>query len=70
MHINKKNMSESDICMKYITPAVKSAGWDIMRQVKTEYTFTDGRVIVRGNVTSRGKRKRADYLLSYKETYR
>lgn len=59
-------MSESDICMKYITPAVKSAGWDIMKQVKTEYTFTDGRVIVRGNITSRGKRKRADYLLSYK----
>lgn len=59
-------MSESDICMKYITPAVKAAGWDIMKQVKTEYTFTDGRVIVRGNITSRGRRKRADYLLSYK----
>lgn len=70
-------MSESDICMKYITPAVKKAGWDLMKQVATEYSFkdkrgrndyvfTDGRVIVRGNVTSRGKRKRADYLLFYK----
>ena len=66
MGIDKKSMSESDICMKYITPAVKAAGWDIMKQVKTEYTFTDGRVIVRGNITSRGRRKRADYLLSYK----
>lgn len=38
----------------------------IHRQVREEYTFTDGRVIVRGNLTSRGKKKRADYLLSYK----
>ena len=52
--------------MKYITPAIEDAGWDIKKQVRAEYTFTDGRVIVRGNLTSRGKKKRADYLLFYK----
>ena len=59
-------MSEEDIKMKYITPAIEKAGWDIKTQVRAEYTFTDGRIIVRGNLVARGKRKRADYLLSYK----
>lgn len=63
---NKKNMSEEDIKMKYITPAIQSSGWDIESQIRAEYTFTDGRVIVRGNLTARGKKKRADYLLFYK----
>lgn len=59
-------MSEEDIKMKYITPAIEKAGWDIKTQVRAEYTFTDGRIIVRGNLVARGRRKRADYLLSYK----
>lgn len=63
---NKKNMSEEDIKMKYITPAIQRAGWDINTQIRAEYTFTDGRIIVRGNMTARGKRKRVDYLLFYK----
>lgn len=64
--MNKKDMSERDICTKYITPALVKAGWDIKRQIREEVTFTDGRIIVRGNVTTRGKRKRADYILYYK----
>lgn len=64
--MNKKDMSERDICTKYITPALSKAGWDIKRQIREEVTFTDGRVIVRGNVTTRGKKKRADYILYYK----
>ncbi len=52
--------------MKYITPAIEKAGWDIKTQVRAEYTFTNGRIIVRGNLVARGRRKRADYLLSYK----
>jgi len=64
--MDKKKLSERDICTKYITPAIQRAGWDIQRQVREEYAFTDGRVIVRGNLTSRGKRKRADYLLFHK----
>jgi type I restriction enzyme, R subunit len=66
MGIDKQSLSEEDIKMKYITPAIAEAGWDIKKQVRAEYTFTDGRVIVRGNLTSRGKKKRADYLLFYK----
>lgn len=66
MSINKQDLSEEDIKMKYITPAIVESGWDIKKQVRAEYTFTDGRVIVRGNLTSRGKKKRADYLLFYK----
>ena len=65
MSFDKKILSEEDIKMKYITPAIENAGWDIKKQVRAEYTFTDGRVIVRGNLTSRGKKKRADYLLFY-----
>jgi type I restriction enzyme, R subunit len=34
--------------------------------VREEVSFTDGRIVVRGKVVSRGKQKRADYLLSYK----
>ena len=64
--MKKKDMSERDICTKYITPALVEAGWDIKKQIKEEVTFTDGRVIVRGNVTTRGKKKRADYILYYK----
>lgn len=66
MNFNKKKLSEEDIKMKYITPAIEQAGWDIKKQIRAEYTFTDGRVIVRGNVTTRGKKKRADYILFYK----
>ena len=63
---NKKKLSEEDIKMKFITPAIEKAGWNIKSQVRAEYSFTDGRIIVRGNLTARGKRKRADYLLFYK----
>ncbi|MGU8987629.1 EcoAI/FtnUII family type I restriction enzme subunit R [Clostridium perfringens] len=64
--MNKKDMSERDICTKYIIPALINAGWDINKQIREEVTFTDGRVIVRGNITTRGKRKRADYILYHK----
>ncbi|MEA1983134.1 MAG: DEAD/DEAH box helicase family protein, partial [Campylobacterota bacterium] len=63
---SKKTMSERDICTKYITPALKKAGWDIQTQVREELSFTDGRIYVKGNKTTRGKSKRADYILYYK----
>ena len=56
---SKKDLSERDICTKYITPAIQSAGWDIQTQVREEVYFTDGRIYVKGNLTSRGKGKRA-----------
>lgn len=65
----KRQMTEEDIKLKYITPAIEKAGWDIQREVFCEHSFTDGRVIVRGNLTTRGKSKRADYLLNYKPNY-
>ncbi len=63
---NKKELSERDICTKFITPALERAGWDMQKQVREEVGFTDGRIYVKGNLTTRGKRKRADYILYYK----
>ena len=63
--MNNKPLNEAEICDAFITPAIIEAGWDQSTQVRREYTFTDGRVIVRGKLGSRGKKKRADYLLFY-----
>ncbi len=62
----KKDLSERDICTKFITPALERAGWDMQTQVREEVGFTDGRIYVKGNLSMRGKRKRADYILYYK----
>ncbi len=59
---NKKALSESDICDRYITPALIRSGWT-SNQWRREYFFTDGKIIVRGKLVARGKRKRLDYLL-------
>ncbi len=64
--IEKRALSERDICTKFITPAIERAGWDVLTQVREEVSFTDGRVIVRGRSTSRGPTKRADYVLFLK----
>jgi type I restriction enzyme R subunit len=64
--LNKKALSERDICTKYITPALRAAGWDELTQVREEVSFTKGRIIVRGKLVTRGKAKRADYVLYYK----
>jgi len=64
--MNKKELSERDICTKFITPALRQAGWDEMTQLREEVTFTKGRIIVRGKLVTRGKAKRADYILYYK----
>ncbi len=64
--MNKKDLSERDICSKFISPAVHQAGWDPMAQIREEVSFTNGRIIVRGKLVTRGKAKRADYVLYYK----
>ncbi|UJX41542.1 DEAD/DEAH box helicase family protein [Desulfovibrio sp. JY] len=64
--MDKKSLSERDVCTKFITPALVKAGWDKMLQVREEVSFTKGRIIVRGKLVSRGKGKRADYILYYK----
>ena len=64
--MDKKSLSERDICTKFITPALRKAGWDEMTQIREEVHFTKGRIIVRGKLVSRGKDKRADYVLYHK----
>ncbi|MBN8848009.1 MAG: DEAD/DEAH box helicase family protein [Sphingomonas sp.] len=59
-------MSERDICTKLITPAVVAAGWDVNAQLREEVTLTDGRVIVRGKLSTRGRQLRADYVLYHR----
>lgn len=63
----KKKLSESDICDLFITPAINSAGWDPVTQIRREVTLSPGPVIVRGNMSSRNKKKKkfADYVLSW-----
>ena len=58
----KRDLSEADICDRYITPALDGAGWK-KSQIRREYSFTDGQMLVRGQLTTRGARKRADYVL-------
>ena len=64
--MDKRSLTERDICTKFILPAVKRAGWDEMSQVREEVYFTKGRIIVRGKLVTRGKAKKADFVLYYK----
>jgi type I restriction enzyme, R subunit len=64
--MDKRNLTERDICTKFILPAIKRAGWDEMLQVREEVYFTRGRIIVRGKLVTRGKAKKADFVLYYK----
>jgi type I restriction enzyme R subunit len=61
--MDKKSMSERDICTKFITPAIAQSGWDIQTQVREEFSFTKGRIMVRGKLHSRGQGRRADFIL-------
>jgi len=64
--MESSSLSERDICSKFITPAIVKAGWDLQSQIREELGFTKGRIIVRGKLVTRGKAKRADYILYYK----
>lgn len=67
--MDKYQLSERDICTKFITPAIVRAGWQ-QHQFREEVSLTDGRVMVRGKLAARvrnpdakGGPKRADYVL-------
>jgi type I restriction enzyme R subunit len=67
--VDKHDLSERDICTKFITPAIQQAGW-LQHQFREEVNLTDGRVMVRGKLAARirnpdvkGGPKRADYVL-------
>ena len=64
--MDKKELSEADIRTKYITPALITAGWDVMAQIREEVHLTKGRVIVAGKKAKRGEGQFADYILYYK----
>jgi type I restriction enzyme R subunit len=65
----KKELSEIDICDLFITPSIINAEWDQLKQIRREVTLTPGPVIVRGNLSSRNRKKRkfADYVLSWEQ---
>ncbi|WP_295446463.1 EcoAI/FtnUII family type I restriction enzme subunit R [uncultured Thiodictyon sp.] len=65
MAVNKKTLSEDDISVKFINPALLLAGWDEITHIRRQVYFTKGRIIVRGKLVTRGKGKRADYILYY-----
>jgi type I restriction enzyme R subunit len=57
-----KKLSEDDTSAKLITPALHQAGW-AEAAIRRQVAFTAGRIIVRGKLVTRGKAKRADYVL-------
>ncbi len=63
---SKKELTERDICTKYINPALTQAGWNLQTQIREEVYFTDGKIYVKGNKSKRAKGKKADYILYYK----
>jgi len=66
--LDKKKLSEADICEKFITPAIQKAGWNTIEQIYREYTLRPGRVVVRGKHATRDRSSilRADYVLFFK----
>lgn len=64
----KSHLSETDICDRFITPALVQAGWTREQHILREYTLRPGRVVVRGQASHRDKASmlRADYVLFHK----
>ncbi|WP_430428749.1 EcoAI/FtnUII family type I restriction enzme subunit R [Parasphingorhabdus sp.] len=67
--LDKYQLTERDICTKFITPAIQGSGW-AQNQFREEVSLTAGRVVVRKNLAARlknpevrGGPKRADYVL-------
>ena len=62
-----KDMTEEDIKLQFITPAL-TAKWDVKKitmETSPANKFTDGKVHIKGNIPSRDKGKRCDYVLWY-----
>ncbi len=64
--MHKLMPTEADTCRTLVTPKLQAAGWERDPHSLTEqYSFTNGRIVVRGDRAERRKRKRADYLLRF-----
>ena len=61
MILDKKQMTEEDIKLQYITPAIQTK-WGLDR-ITMETKITDGRINLKGNIVIREKPKKADYVL-------
>jgi hypothetical protein len=58
--------TEADTCRKFVVPKLQASGWDSdPHSIAEQRSFTDGRIVVRGNKAERKRGKRADYLLRY-----
>lgn len=66
--MDKSRLSESDLCDKFIRPALERADWDGMTQIYREYPLRAGRVVVRGRQARRDASTvlRADFVLFHK----
>ena len=61
--IPKSQMTEEDIKLNFITPAIQSRGWKDKITMETKVKFTDGKINLKGNLASRESAKKADYIL-------
>ncbi|MEK6896170.1 MAG: DEAD/DEAH box helicase family protein [Nanoarchaeota archaeon] len=64
--MDKKQMSEEDIKLRFVTPALLEKGKWSKEQVRMNVYFTDGKIMIAGKTVKRGKRNFADYILQYK----
>ncbi|MEQ5727464.1 DEAD/DEAH box helicase family protein [Providencia rettgeri] len=64
--MNKTHLTETDIITKFILPAIKDAGWNLMSQIRQEVKLRDGKVVVRGKLAARLTVKSADIVLYHK----
>lgn len=61
--IPKEKMTEEDIKLNYITPALMEKGWKNKITMETAVKITDGKINLRGNLVARAAPKKADYIL-------
>ena len=64
--LEDKLLSEEDIKLRYITPAIQNKGWSVQDiTMETKIKLTDGKVNIKGNFVVRERPKYADYMLYY-----
>ncbi len=63
--IPKSQMTEEDIKLNFITPALVNRGWNNKITMETAVKFTDGKINLRGNLVARSNPKKADYILYF-----
>ncbi len=66
--MNKKDLTERDICSKFITPSLMKA-WRSQDQIREEVYFTKWKIKVKWKIIARWEPRRADYILYYKNNF-